>query len=55
MLGIDPHIVEHEIKNCLDASYVRHRLHAMNPHKEPATGKSRKVAQGWLYLYGSLD
>ena len=31
--GIDPHIVEHEIKTYPNAKLVRQRLHAMNPRK----------------------
>ena len=36
MSGIDPRIVEHEIKMYSDAKPVRQRLHAMNPRKAPA-------------------
>jgi hypothetical protein len=35
MLGIDPHIVEHEIKNFPDAKLVRRRLRDVNPRKAP--------------------
>ena len=37
MPGIDPHIVEHEIKTYPNAKPVRQCLHAMNPRKAPAT------------------
>ena len=33
ILGIDPRIVEHEIKTYLDAKPIRQCLHAMNPRK----------------------
>ena len=36
MLGIDPRIVEHEIKTYLNVKLVRQRLRAMNPRKSPA-------------------
>ena len=35
MLGINPHIVEHEIKTYPNAKHVRQRLHAVNPRKAP--------------------
>ena len=35
MPGIDPRIVEHEIKTCPNAKPVRQRLHAVNPRKAP--------------------
>ena len=35
MLGIDPRIVEHEIKTYPNAKLVRQHLHAMNPRKAP--------------------
>ena len=36
MLGIDPHIVEHEIKTYPNAKPIRQRLRALNPRKAPA-------------------
>jgi hypothetical protein len=36
MPGINPHIVEHEIRNYPDAKLVRQRLGAVNPRKAPA-------------------
>ena len=36
MPGIDPHIVEHEIKTYPNAKPVRQRLRAVNPRKAPA-------------------
>ena len=36
MLGINPRIVEHEIKTYPNAKPVRQRLHAVNPRKAPA-------------------
>jgi hypothetical protein len=37
MSGIDPHIVEHEIKTYPDAKPVRQRLRVVNPRKAPTT------------------
>ena len=34
--GIDPHIVEHEIKTYPNAKPVRQHLHVVNPRKAPA-------------------
>jgi hypothetical protein len=34
MLGIDPRIVEHEIRTYPDAKPVRKKLHPVNPRKE---------------------
>ena len=36
MAGIDPHIVEHEIKTYLNVNPIRQSLHAVNPTKAPA-------------------
>ena len=36
ILGIDPHIVKHEIKTYPDAKPVRQRLHVVNPRKAPS-------------------
>jgi hypothetical protein len=36
MLGIDPHIVEHEIRTYLDAKPARQLLRVVNPTKVPA-------------------
>ena len=36
MPGIDPRIVEHEIKTYPNAKPVRQRLHVVNPRKAPA-------------------
>jgi hypothetical protein len=35
MSGIDPNIVEHEIKTYLDVEPVRQRLRVVNPRKTP--------------------
>ena len=35
-LGIDPRIVEHEIKTYSDAKLVQQHLHVVNPRKAPA-------------------
>jgi hypothetical protein len=37
MPGIDPHIVEHEIRTYPDAKPVRQRLRVVNPRKALAT------------------
>ena len=36
MLGIDPRIVEHEIRTYPNSKPVRQCLHAVNPRKTPA-------------------
>jgi hypothetical protein len=36
MLGINPHIVEHETRTYMDAKLVRKRLRVVNPRKAPA-------------------
>ena len=36
MLGIDPHIVKHEISIYPDAKPIRQHLRAVNPRKAPA-------------------
>ena len=36
MLGINPRIIEHEIKTYPNAKHVRQHLCAVNPRKEPA-------------------
>ena len=36
MSGIDPHIVEHEIKTYPNAKPLRQHLHAVNPRKAPS-------------------
>ena len=36
MLGINPHIVKHEIRTYLDAKPVQQRLRDVNPRKAPA-------------------
>ena len=36
MPGIDPRIVEHEIKTYPNANLVQQRLHVVNPRKAPA-------------------
>jgi hypothetical protein len=35
MSGIDPNILEHEIKTYLNAIHVRQRLRDVNPRKAP--------------------
>ena len=35
MLGIDPWIIEHEIKTCTNVKPVREKLRVVNPRKAP--------------------
>ena len=52
MTGIDPHIVEHEIKIYPNAKLVRQHLHTMNPLKAPPIkAKIEKLLKvGFIYL-----
>ena len=52
MLGIDPHIVEHEIKTYLDGKLVRQCLRTVNPRKAPATKAEieKLLKAGFIYL-----
>ena len=51
MPGIDPRIVEHEIKNYPNANPVRQCLHPVNPRKAPAIkAKIEKLLKaGFIY------
>ena len=57
MLGIDPRIIEHEIKTYSNANPVRQRLHAMNPRKVPAiTAEIEKLLNtGFIYLIPLME
>ena len=52
MPGIDPCIVEHEIKTYLNAKPVRQRLRVVNPRKEPAIKAEieKLLKYGFIYL-----
>ena len=52
MSGIDPHIVEHEIKTYPDAKLVRQCLRAVNPRKGPAIKEEiqKLLKVGFIYL-----
>jgi hypothetical protein len=52
MTGIDPRIVEHEIKNYLDAKHVRQHLRVVNPWKAPAikVEVEKLLNDGFIYL-----
>jgi hypothetical protein len=52
MSGIDPSIVEHEIKTYLDARHVRQRLRVVNPRKVPAIKAEveKLLNVGFIYL-----
>ena len=52
MPGIDPRIVEHEIKTYASAKPVRQRLHAVNPRKAPAIKAEieKLLNVGFIYL-----
>jgi hypothetical protein len=51
MLGIDPHIFEHEIRTYRDAKNVWHKLHSINPHKVMMIkGEVEKIIKvGFIY------
>ena len=51
MLGIDPRIIEHEIKTYLNAKPVRQRLRVVNLRKAPAIkAKIEKLLKvGFIY------
>ena len=53
MLGIDPRIVEHEIKTYPNANPIRQRLRAVNPRKAPAI--KAEIVEIQFYLSHSLD
>ena len=57
MLGIDPRIIEHEIKTYLDAKPVRQRLRAVNPRKAPAikTEIEKLLKAGFIYPIPSTE
>jgi hypothetical protein len=56
MLGIDPNIVEHEIKTYLDARPARQRLRAVNPREAPAIkAEVEKYIECWFHLPSLLD
>ena len=52
MSGIDPCIVEHEIKTYLNAKPVRQHLRAVNPRKAPAIKAEvdKLLNVGFIYL-----
>jgi hypothetical protein len=52
MLGIDPRIVEHDIKTYLDAKPVRQRIRVFNPRKAPAIKAEveKLLNEGFIYL-----
>ena len=52
MLGIDPRIVEHEIKTYPNAKPVRQRLRALNPRKAPVIKAEieKLLKAGFIYL-----
>ena len=53
MLGIDPRIVEHEIKSYPDAKPVRQRLHVVNPRKAPTIKEEieKLLKSCFIYLF----
>jgi hypothetical protein len=52
MPGIDPNIVEHEIKTYLNAKHVRQHLRVVNPRKAPAIKEEveKLLNVGFIYL-----
>ena len=57
MSGIDPQIVEHEIKMYPHAKPVRQRLHAVNPRKTPAMKAEieKLLKVGFIYLIPLME
>ena len=57
MPGIDPHIVEHDIKTYPNAKPVRQRLRAVNPRKAPAikAGIEKLLKAGFIYLIPLME
>ena len=51
MLGIDPHIVEHEIKTYPDARSIRQSLRAMNPRKALAIKEEIEKLLKYYFIY----
>ena len=51
MSGIDPHIVEHEIKTCLYARPIQQCLCAMNPRKAPAIKEEIEKLLKFDFIY----
>ena len=51
MPGIDPHIVEHEIKTYPNAKPVRQRLRVVNPRKAPTIKAEieKLLKSGFIY------
>ena len=52
MSGIDPHIVEHDIRTYLDTKPIRQRLRDVNPRKAPAIKEEveKLLNVGFIYL-----
>ena len=57
MSGIDPRIVEHEIKTYMDARPVRQCLRAMNPRKAPTIKEEieKLLKDGFIYLVPLIE
>ena len=51
MPGIDPHIVEHEIKTYPNAKPVRQCLRAVNPRKAPAIKAKMEKLLNFVFIY----
>ena len=56
MSGINPRIIEHDIKNYPNAKPVQQCLHAVNPRKAPAIkAEIENLLKVGFYLSHSLD
>ena len=55
--GIDPRIVEHEIKTCQNVKPVWQRLHAVNPRKAPTIQDEieKLLKAGFIYPNPFMD
>jgi hypothetical protein len=51
MLGIDPRIVEHEIKTYLDAKHVRQWIIDFNPRKAPSIKEEVEKLLNAAFIY----
>ena len=55
MPGIDPHIVEHEIKTYPNAKPIQQCLRAMNPRKAPAIKVEIEKLLNAGFIYPVVD
>jgi hypothetical protein len=57
MSGIDPHIVQHEIRTYPDVMHVRKKLHPFNPRKETTikVEVEKLIKDGFIYLVQLME